>query len=68
MKSTENPGAPASTATRLALFVFGALLGLSGLALALGGLRLATLGGSWYYLLAGASLLAAGCCMPGANP
>ncbi|MBV6286916.1 membrane-bound PQQ-dependent dehydrogenase, glucose/quinate/shikimate family [Pseudomonas aegrilactucae] len=60
MKNTEHPGAPASSATRLALLIFGALLGLSGLALAIGGLRLISLGGSWYYLLAGATLLGAG--------
>lgn len=32
---------------------FGVVLALAGLALLLGGIRLATLGGSWYYLIAG---------------
>lgn len=40
----------------LALAIFAVLLGLSGLALALGGIRLISLGGSWYYLLAGAGM------------
>lgn len=60
MKNTDNPGAPAPASTRLAFYIFGTLLGLSGLALAVGGVRLATLGGSWYYLLAGLGMLLAG--------
>ncbi|MCA1859405.1 membrane-bound PQQ-dependent dehydrogenase, glucose/quinate/shikimate family [Janthinobacterium sp. HSC-3S05] len=40
--------------------VFGIFLGFSGLALAAGGIELITLGGSWYYLLAGLGLLLAG--------
>ncbi|WP_402718133.1 membrane-bound PQQ-dependent dehydrogenase, glucose/quinate/shikimate family [Janthinobacterium rivuli] len=40
--------------------VFGVFLGFSGLALAAGGIELITLGGSWYYLLAGLGLLLAG--------
>src|SRR5499425_1321079 len=40
--------------------VVGALIGLLGLTLAVGGAYLAVLGGSWYYVLAGAAFLAAG--------
>lgn len=40
--------------------IVAALLVLFGLALLAGGIRLATLGGSWYYALAGAAALAAG--------
>ena len=39
---------------------FGVVLALVGLALAIGGVRLATLGGSWYYLIAGVVTLASG--------
>ncbi|KKW68290.1 glucose dehydrogenase [Lampropedia cohaerens] len=39
---------------------FGVLLALIGLVLAVGGIQLVTLGGSWYYLLAGAALLLSG--------
>nr|WP_314627899.1 membrane-bound PQQ-dependent dehydrogenase, glucose/quinate/shikimate family [uncultured Janthinobacterium sp.] len=51
---------PVSRGKRVALAVFGVFLGLSGLALAAGGIELITLGGSWYYLLAGLGLIAAG--------
>lgn len=40
--------------------LFGVVLLAIGLVLAIGGARLATLGGSWYYLLAGIGLLASG--------
>src|SRR5262249_58904339 len=40
--------------------VVGALIGLLGLTLAVGGAYLAVLGGSWYYVIAGAAFLAAG--------
>src|SRR5262249_5718361 len=40
--------------------VVGGLIALLGLILAVGGAYLAVLGGSWYYILAGASFLAAG--------
>lgn len=40
--------------------LFGVVLGLIGLALAAGGIRLVTLGGSWYYLLAGIALVVSG--------
>jgi quinate dehydrogenase (quinone) len=40
--------------------VLGIILGVIGLGLAIGGARLASLGGSWYYLLAGVVLVAAG--------
>ncbi|HET6630316.1 MAG TPA: membrane-bound PQQ-dependent dehydrogenase, glucose/quinate/shikimate family [Woeseiaceae bacterium] len=42
------------------LWIFGAFLALFGLAMAGGGLWLVTLGGSWYYLLAGIGLIVAG--------
>lgn len=38
--------------------IFAAMLFLVGLALAAGGVRLASLGGSWYYLIAGVTLIA----------
>ncbi|SDN55756.1 quinate dehydrogenase (quinone) [Janthinobacterium sp. OK676] len=64
MDTSVNKGAPAIPAVfrgkRLALTVFGIFLGFSGLALAAGGIELITLGGSWYYLLAGLGLLLAG--------
>nr|WP_249330116.1 glucose dehydrogenase [Stutzerimonas balearica] len=40
--------------------IFALIVALFGLALAAGGLWLITLGGSWYYLLAGAGMLASG--------
>ena len=40
--------------------IFGAVLALVGLVLLVGGIRLMSLGGSWYYLLAGAATLVAG--------
>ncbi|HWM27924.1 MAG TPA: hypothetical protein VNQ14_05670, partial [Woeseiaceae bacterium] len=46
--------------SRTTLPVFGTVVALLGLPLALGGGWLAALGGSWYYLLAGAGLLIAG--------
>jgi len=46
--------------TYWALKIFALIVALFGLALAAGGLWLITLGGSWYYLLAGASMLASG--------
>ncbi|RWR22997.1 membrane-bound PQQ-dependent dehydrogenase, glucose/quinate/shikimate family [Sinirhodobacter populi] len=49
-----------SSRARWTLLVFGALLALVGLALALGGIQLAWLGGSWYYILAGLALLGSG--------
>ncbi len=61
--STKNGAAaipPVSRGKRIALAVFGMFLGLSGLALAAGGIKLITLGGSWYYLLAGLGLILAG--------
>lgn len=44
----------------MAVLVTGTLLAVLGLALAVGGVWLAALGGSWYYLLSGAGLLLAG--------
>jgi len=43
-----------------ALKVFAAIVALFGLALAAGGVWLTTLGGSWYYLIAGAGMLISG--------
>jgi len=60
------PGQPAaansirSTPPRWPLALLGLVLLLIGLALAIGGVRLATLGGSWYYLIAGAGLVLSG--------
>lgn len=45
---------------QLALLVFGALLLLIGIALAAGGVQLAVLGGSWYYLIVGVALVTSG--------
>ncbi len=45
---------------RWLLLAMGLMLVVVGLVLAVGGLQLAFLGGSWYYLLAGAGLLASG--------
>ncbi len=49
-----------SRKTHGSLGVFGAVLALLGLTLALGGVRLLMLGGSWYYLLAGLCIVIAG--------
>jgi glucose dehydrogenase len=46
--------------TYWALKIFALIVALFGLALAAGGLWLITLGGSWYYLLAGAGMLVSG--------
>lgn len=54
------PEAPASKGRHLILGIFGILLALSGLFLAVAGTRLITLGGSWYYLLAGLGMLGSG--------
>lgn len=54
--STSNASTPAPAWTR----IYGVILALVGLALLVGGVRLASLGGSWYYLLAGAATLVAG--------
>ena len=40
--------------------VLGAAIGIIGLVLAIGGAWLVSLGGSWYYLIAGAAMIAAG--------
>ncbi|MBP7565249.1 MAG: membrane-bound PQQ-dependent dehydrogenase, glucose/quinate/shikimate family [Burkholderiaceae bacterium] len=45
---------------RWPLVVLGVILALVGLALAVGGARLMSLGGSWYYLIAGALLVSSG--------
>ncbi len=45
---------------RWPLVLFGVILALIGLALAIGGVRLATLGGSWYYLITGVALMLSG--------
>ena len=45
---------------RWKLWVFGALVAVLGLIMVLGGARLAMLGGSWYYVLAGVGLLCTG--------
>lgn len=48
--------------------VFGVVLILAGLALLVGGVQLARLGGSWYYLLAGAMTLLSGLLLARAKP
>lgn len=40
--------------------VFGVILAIIGLILAIGGVRLVSLGGSWYYLIAGAAMVVSG--------
>lgn len=40
--------------------IFGVVLALIGLALLIGGIRLVTLGGSWYYMIAGAATVVSG--------
>ncbi|MCD9006465.1 membrane-bound PQQ-dependent dehydrogenase, glucose/quinate/shikimate family [Luteimonas sp. XNQY3] len=57
---TGTPPASPRRGARLALRVFGGLLLLIGLVLAAGGVQLAVLGGSWYYLIAGVALVASG--------
>lgn len=44
----------------VALIIFGIVLGLVGLVLGAGGVYLATLGGSWYYIVAGLAFVASG--------
>jgi quinate dehydrogenase (quinone) len=58
LTSSPNPSPPG--AARWGLLVFGIVLALIGLALTLGGVQLATLGGSWYYLLAGIAFVVSG--------
>ena len=48
----------AQTVTRWPIWVVGALLVLFGLAFVVGGAYLASLGGSWYFVLSGLGLLA----------
>lgn len=61
-----SPPAPSRTSPdpaarpSVAAIAVGAVVGLIGLVLVIGGLWLAALGGSWYYLLAGIGLLASG--------
>ncbi|MEG0114612.1 MAG: membrane-bound PQQ-dependent dehydrogenase, glucose/quinate/shikimate family, partial [Comamonas sp.] len=49
-----------SMAVRLLLGVLGAVLAIAGLAFLVGGGKLISLGGSWYFLLAGLGLLLSG--------
>ncbi len=60
MTDKTSPAIKAGTAGRWPLVAFGIVLALVGLALAAGGVRLATLGGSWYYLIAGVAMVASG--------
>lgn len=60
MSIQDKGSTPGSAVAGLAPRVFGVLLGLSGIGLAVGGARLVSLGGSWYYALAGLALLVAG--------
>lgn len=52
--------APEGGGRRWPLVLFGAILVLVGLVLAVGGARLAMLGGSWYYLITGVALVVSG--------
>ncbi len=47
-------------AVRVGLYILGAVLALAGLFFVIGGGKLMSLGGSWYFVLAGLGLLAAG--------
>ncbi|RWR15553.1 membrane-bound PQQ-dependent dehydrogenase, glucose/quinate/shikimate family [Paenirhodobacter populi] len=53
-------GASATGWSRIVLWLLGGLLAISGLGLGLGGVELISLGGSWYYLIAGVVMLVAG--------
>ncbi|MCD9085155.1 membrane-bound PQQ-dependent dehydrogenase, glucose/quinate/shikimate family [Stenotrophomonas sp. SY1] len=53
----DHPGARASTLRTLPRLLLALILLLTGLTLAAGGTRLMTMGGSWYYLLAGLAYL-----------
>ncbi len=57
MKTANNPP---SNISRLLIFCFGILLALIGLALCLPGIKLVSLGGSFYYALAGALIVVSG--------
>jgi quinate dehydrogenase (quinone) len=47
-------------AARVWLWILGAVLAVAGLAFLIGGAKLISLGGSWYFALAGIGLLASG--------
>lgn len=59
MSETGKVGQQASKKA-LSLTIFGVILVLMGLVLAVGGIELISLGGSWYYLIAGVALIASG--------
>nr|WP_246752797.1 hypothetical protein [Sinorhizobium sp. BG8] len=56
----ENPTDGTSRPARLWLFVLGAIVTLAGLAFAIGGAKLVSLGGSWYFLAAGVGIVVSG--------
>lgn len=60
MNTNNQKTSSTSVTRRWPIIVLGVLVALNGLALAAGGVRLATLGGSWYYLITGVLLVAAG--------
>lgn len=60
MTTSHKDRVPEAPTRRWPLTVFGTVLALIGLALGIGGIQLTTLGGSWYYLLAGIALLVSG--------
>lgn len=62
MSENKNRAAPRTPrrSLQLALLVFGGLLLLIGIVLTVGGVQLAALGGSWYYLIAGVAMGASG--------
>ncbi|TBU92715.1 glucose/quinate/shikimate family membrane-bound PQQ-dependent dehydrogenase [Phytopseudomonas dryadis] len=55
-----NDGKGASRGAHALLLIVGVLIALAGLALVVGGGYLATLGGSWYFLIMGVAVLASG--------
>ncbi|HEY0212001.1 MAG TPA: membrane-bound PQQ-dependent dehydrogenase, glucose/quinate/shikimate family [Paenirhodobacter sp.] len=60
MDKNSATGASAPGLGRVVLWLLGGLMALSGLGLGLGGVELISLGGSWYYLIAGLAMLVAG--------
>ncbi len=60
MPAASKPGHSGHRQPHWQLLILGVVVALLGLILGIGGIRLVTVGGSWYYLIAGAGLLIAG--------
>ena len=60
MDNNKATGASAPGWSRFVLWVLGGVMALSGAGLAVGGVELAALGGSWYYVIAGLAMVLAG--------